>query len=138
MSAGKHLKWGCSGNEGPSTDLKWGSFWELGPPVRTSNGAVLGTKGPSKDLKWGCSGNEGPGKDLKWGCSGNEGPSKDLKWGCSGNEGLVRGGKYPYTHSSLSCVDKKRTNSANPKPVDKPFLHYFQIGACQIVRSVVT
>jgi hypothetical protein len=57
---------------------------------------------------------------------------------CSGNEGLVRGGKYPYTHSSLACVDKKRTNSANPKPVDIPFLHHFQIGACQIVRSVVT
>ncbi len=50
----------------------------------------------------------------------------------------MRGGKYPYTHSSLACVDKKRTNSANPKPVDVSFLHYFQIGACQIVRSVVT
>jgi hypothetical protein len=118
------LQWGCSENEGPQYRSPMALFWELGPQQGPQKGLVLGTKGPIKDLKRGC--------------SGNEGPSKDLKWACSGNEGLVRGGKYPYTHSSLACVDKKRTNSANPKPVDIPFLHHFQIGACKIVRSVVT
>jgi hypothetical protein len=68
MSAGKHLKWGCSRNmKGPIKDLKWGCsgnegpqhrspmglFWEWGAPVQISNGAVLGTRAPSKDLKRG-------------------------------------------------------------------------------------
>ncbi len=61
MSAGKHLKWGCSGiMKGPIKDLKWGCsgnegpqsrsqmelFWKLGPPVRTSHGAGSGNEGP--------------------------------------------------------------------------------------------
>jgi len=31
---------------GPSTDLKWGWFCELGPPARSSHGAGSGNEGP--------------------------------------------------------------------------------------------
>jgi len=98
----KDLKWGCSGNEGPQHRSPMGLFWEWGAPVQISNGAVLRMRGPSTDLQWGCSENEGPqyrspmGLFWEWGAPVQisngavlrmRGPSTDLQWGCFENEG---------------------------------------------------